>query len=61
MKKIRFAICALIAALALGLVSPAAMAIDDPGIDTTYAAVLLAEDGDQELSLIHISEPTRRS
>ena len=54
MKKIRFAICALIAALALGLVSPAAMAIDDPGIDTTYAAVLLAEDGDQELSLIHI-------
>ena len=51
MKKIRFAICALIAALALGLVSPAAMAIDDPGIDTTYAAVLLAEDGDQETVL----------
>ena len=51
MKKIRFAICALIAALALGLVPPAAMAIDDPGIDTTYAAVLLAEDGDQETVL----------
>ena len=51
MKKIRFAICALIAALALGLVSPAAMAIDDPGIDTTHAAVLLAEDGDQETVL----------
>ena len=27
------------------------MAIDDPGIDTTYAAVLLAEDGDQETVL----------
>ena len=51
MKNIRFAICALIAALALGLVPPAAMAIDDPGIDTTYAAVLLAEDGDQETVL----------
>ncbi len=51
MKKIRFAICALIAALALGLVPPAALAIDDPGIDTTYAAVLLAEDGDQETVL----------
>ena len=51
MKKIRFAICVLIAALALGLVPPAAMAIDDPGIDTTYAAVLLAEDGDQETVL----------
>ena len=51
MKNIRFAICALIAALTLGLAAPGALAVDDPGIDTTYAAVLLAEDGDQETVL----------
>ena len=43
-----------------GLVPPAAMAIDDPGIDTTYAAVLLAEDGDQE-TVLYTKMPTSGS
>lgn len=59
MKKFRLAICVLLAALTLGLVTPAAFALDDPGIDTTYAAVLLAEDGNQETVLYTKNENER--
>lgn len=51
MKKIRLAICVLVAALALGIVSPSALAIDNPAIDTTYAAVLIAGDDGEETVL----------
>ena len=51
MRKFRTILCALIAALTLGLAAPGALAVDDPGIDTTYAAVLLAENDDQETVL----------
>lgn len=48
MKKLRIPTLALVLALLLALLAPAALAVDDPQIDSTSAAILLAEDGESE-------------
>ena len=59
MRKIRLAICVLLAAITLASAAPAARALDDPGIDSTYAAVLFSADGGQETVLYTKNETER--
>ncbi len=48
MKRFRITILFLLAALLTALLAPTALAVADPNMDTTFAAVLLAENGDDE-------------
>ena len=49
MRKIRVFLCVLLAVLLVGSAAPGALAADDPQIDTTHAAMLVAlgDDGEQ--------------
>ena len=59
MKKCRLILYILVAALIAGITAPGALAVDDPQIDTTHAAVLLAENDGQETILYTKNETDR--
>lgn len=51
MKKIRYISILLILSVLVGLTAPCALAVDDPGVDSTRAAILVAEKGNDETVL----------
>ena len=59
MKKLRLTTVAVLLALLASLFAPAALAVDEPQIDSTYAAILMAEDGDNE-SLVYAKNERER-
>ena len=60
MKKIRFIICVLIIALTAGMAAPGVLAVDDPQIDTTYAAVLLGVDDNGNQTVLYTKNENER-
>lgn len=59
MKKLRFLSILLLTALLLGLAAPSAAALDDPELDGTYAAMLVAEKGKSETVLFAKNDAER--
>ena len=60
MKKIRFIVCVLILALTAGMTAPGVLAVDDPQIDTTYAAVLLGVDDNGNQTVLYEKNENER-